>query len=245
MSLIGAFVGAVIAQVLSHWFSVRREKSKSNKEIYQEFVYPFLTEVILFYETETDFRRGHDVEKEIPISGVIEKMSKKISYGNTKLMSAFHSYKSSSYFFDGRGYGQERELIKLLFWYLDCVVNVLNKLPKKDKETIHKVKDIQKHYGIWYLVFEKLDSYEDAVKFMQLKDSFPKCYMKNLSIDDLHWIIDSNPKDFHERVQEFLENFINMTDVELEEENQSIEEGSAFYTLKKVLKDYREINYKV
>ncbi|MGR6338162.1 hypothetical protein ACU5CE_09935 [Priestia megaterium] len=241
--LIGAFIGAVIAQVLSHVFSIVRENNTYNKKVYQEFIYPFVTDVVLFYKTETNFRKGHDVEKEIDLEKLIEDMSEKISYGNMKLMSAIYHYQSSSHFFDGRGGTQERERLKVFFWYLDYTVYILNKLPKKDNEMIEEIINVQKHYAIWYLVFEKLDVYEETVEFMQYDFYFPKWYMDKLSIDELRMVIEENREQFQETLQDFLVGFMNVINTELRTSSDStFNKEHAFSKLHEELKSYRKFN---
>lgn len=60
-----AFVAAVCAQWISHLFSKLRERTKENNEIIQELILPNINDVILYLETETHYRKEHDVEIEI------------------------------------------------------------------------------------------------------------------------------------------------------------------------------------
>ncbi len=62
ISAITALIVSLIAQILTHYFSIRREVQKYTNEIYQNFISSILVELFLFYDTRTAFRRGHDIQ---------------------------------------------------------------------------------------------------------------------------------------------------------------------------------------
>src|SRR5699024_12673781 len=86
-------IKANAVQFLSHFFSQRCETKHRRNDIYQEFIYPFLPEGLLDYDTETNFRKEHDVEQKVDIENLLNKISEKVSYGNTDL--SLHYYNIS------------------------------------------------------------------------------------------------------------------------------------------------------
>ena len=114
-----ALFAAVLAQFIGHILNKKRQDNIFNMEVYQNFIAPYLSDVFLYYETETNFRKGHDVEKNINIEGLIDRISMQKQYGDVKLLQCFFDMKVPEYFFDGRGGTKKRSIIYLIFWYLD------------------------------------------------------------------------------------------------------------------------------
>ncbi|WP_144788228.1 hypothetical protein [Lysinibacillus fusiformis] len=147
-----AFIAALIAQFLSHHFSRKREEIKEYKQVNQELIFPNLNDVILFIETETHFRKGHDVEETIDPNKIIKEFQSKISYGNTSLISALHRYRNSFAYFDGRGEGQNMRTFEVFFTYLGYAEESLKKSNIHDDYLLKLIKNNQKIYGISFLL---------------------------------------------------------------------------------------------
>lgn len=184
-----ALVVAVGAQFLSHWLTKCREAKVNRDAIYQEFIYPILPEVLLYYDTETDFRKGHDVEREVDIEGLLNRISQKVSFGNMKLLSAYYKIKKKDHFFDGRGFGRERNTLRFMFWYLDYSLEILNKREPRIEEFISNVKKTQKLYGLWFLLAEESE-FPQATSAMKFDFYLSNDFFQEISIEYLKELID-------------------------------------------------------
>ena len=82
-SAIVAFLAAMVAQWISHRLTIKRENQKYNNEVIQEYILPRLNDVMLYIDTETHFRKGHDVEVEVKPEEIIKNIEYKVKYANT------------------------------------------------------------------------------------------------------------------------------------------------------------------
>ncbi|MFK4391530.1 hypothetical protein ABH916_003458 [Peribacillus frigoritolerans] len=175
LPLYSAFFGALAGQVFSHIFTKRRDRQKEALETYQKFIYPSLNDVMLYYETETHFRKGHDVERTIDSEVLTEEIAKNIIYGNSKLMNAIFNYNSSITFFDGRGYSKDVNMLSMYFWFLDFAIQTFKKVGKIEKEIVKNIKLTQKMYGFWVILAD-IFGLEISIEIMKyswmLKDSY-------------------------------------------------------------------------
>ncbi|MDR7003083.1 hypothetical protein [Neobacillus niacini] len=152
-----ALIAAVGAQFISHRLTAKREKSKEYKTIYQEFISPTLNDVLFYFSTETDWRKGHDVERTINSEKVIEHMSEKISYGDSNLINALYNYTSSITFFDGRGEAKNIRTLIAFYWYLNYAHDVISHLNNPNKELLDRIAYTQKMYALWTILTDTLD----------------------------------------------------------------------------------------
>ncbi|MEC3884596.1 hypothetical protein VKA52_12755 [Halobacillus sp. HZG1] len=190
-----ALLAAIGAQFLSHFLNSKREKNKEKSEVYQEFIYPFLPEVLLYYHTETNFRKGHDVEKEVSLNSLLEKISLKVSYGNMKLLTYYYEARKYEYFFDGRGWSKERNLLRFLFWFLDYSANILKGMKPREEEMYKEVIKTQKLYGIWVLVSEELE-FDNSIEFMKYDFLLSDQFLKEINLKRLKKLVDNDfPQD--------------------------------------------------
>jgi hypothetical protein len=184
-----ALIAAVGAQFLSHILTARREKIKDNKTIYQEYISPFLNEVLFYFETETDWRKGHDVERTIDGDGLVEQLSDKIKYGDPNLLNSIYKYTSSITFFDGRGEAKNINKLKTFFWYLNYSSQIIQNLKLENRELIEKINYTSKMYGIWAILTD-LYGFYSATKFLSWKWAWEyKDFLNSLPMENLRNII--------------------------------------------------------
>lgn len=186
-----ALLAAIGAQLLSHYLNSRRENKKYDNEVYQEFIYPFIPEVLFYYHTETHFRKGHDVEQEVNIHELLEKVSKKVSYGNMKLLTYFYETKKYDFFFDGRGWSKERNMLKFLFFYLDYSVQILKNRKQREQLMIDEVIKVQKLYGIWLIFAEEME-FDIASDFMRYDFLLRDCFLSEISTKNLRTLVEDD-----------------------------------------------------
>lgn len=210
-----ALIAATGAQILSHILSARRSVRENERSIYQEFIFPFLSKVLLYYSTETNFRKAHDVEKEVDLDKLVKDISGKVSYGNLKLLSCQYEIEKTIHFFDGRGGSEERNTLRFLFWFLDYCYQVISNM--KDVEDyvrenmLREIRRNQKLYGIWILVAEEYHTpySHDAIEFMKY-DFFYYDLLPEYPIELIRELIDIEIA-VDKRRLEFLKIFVEHT----------------------------------
>ena len=183
-----AFIAAIIAQFLSHHFTRKREEVKEYKQVNQELIFPNLNDVIIFIETETNFRKGHDVEETVDPNKIIKEFQSKISYGNTSLITALHRYRNSIAYFDGRGEAQNMRTFEVFFTYLGYAEESLKKSHFDDDYLLKLIKDNQKIYGISFLLADLIGK-EGTFKLLSHRWLWSYDFLDRISISLLEELI--------------------------------------------------------
>ncbi|NOU99322.1 hypothetical protein [Paenibacillus planticolens] len=161
-----AFTAAVVAQIISHWFTKKRENIKYNKEVYQKMYAPILFDLYVYLDVETVFRRSHDIKNGIDVSVIKEKILKHITdnlmYGTPQVISAFHNVRYFDYHEDWKGNMQRTSEIEL-FW---CILDQLAGLNEKTKIFDSMNKKILLKYNFHFILWTIISSLrgEDAYK---------------------------------------------------------------------------------
>ncbi|MDQ0885917.1 hypothetical protein QFZ81_001005 [Paenibacillus sp. V4I9] len=167
-----AFAAAVVAQIISHWLTKKRENIKYNKEVYQKLYAPILFELYVYLDVKTAYTRVHDIKPGIEVSVIKENILKHINvnlmYGTPQIISAFHNVKYYDYHED-LCVGNLQSIAEIeLFW---CMLDQLYRLNEKtklfdpiNKNTLVKYKF---HYILWAII-SKLRG-EDAYYILTYK----------------------------------------------------------------------------
>lgn len=163
-----AFIAAMVAQGVSHRFTLKREKKKYNKEILQEFILPYFSDVILYIETETAFRKGHDVEAGIQPDKIIKSLSEKVSYANKDVLTALIEYRNSITYFDGRGEAKNLAVLRVFYLFLDYSKEVLRESEFADQNLFEKIEKNMKLYGLSYILTDSI-GWENTVNVLIYK----------------------------------------------------------------------------
>lgn len=143
-----AFLAAMTAQWLSHRFAIKREITKYNNEVIQEFVLPNLNDVLLYIDTETAFRKQHDVEVDLLPEKIIGSIKDKIKYADKNIINSLFDYENSITYFDGRGESKNVATLKAFYLFLDYSLTILQKSSFENEYLINKINRGIKLYGI-------------------------------------------------------------------------------------------------
>ncbi|MEK4825143.1 hypothetical protein NSS71_11340 [Niallia sp. FSL W8-0951] len=189
LPLFSAFIGAVVAQLLAHALTSCRERKKNNKEIFQEFISPFLNEIMLFIETETRFRKEHDVEKTIDGTSLLREIFTKIKYGNSYLINAKIKYDYSISFFNGKQDTTNNHMLRVFFWFLDYSRSILKSIISSDEDLLIKIVKIQKKCGLWIILSDAF-TYEIATEIMNWSWTWNKDFYEYISIEDIQNLLE-------------------------------------------------------
>lgn len=197
-----AFIAAVVAQWLSHFFSRKRESVKDYKEINQELIFPSLNDIILFIETEIHYRKGHDVEITINTEQLIESIQSKISYGNSDLINSIYRYRNSISYFDGRGEAENMSIFEVFFSFLDYAYEVMKKSNYSDSYLLNIIRKNQKLYGMSFILTDLVGK-EQAIYILSHKWLWSSNFLEKVSIGNIKKIIENyndSTIDYHELI---------------------------------------------
>ncbi|KJR44317.1 hypothetical protein UF75_5301 [Desulfosporosinus sp. I2] len=150
-----AFTGAVIAQVISHWFSVRRELKKERKTIYQNYFAPIVPELFLYIDSMTHFYGGNkkvNVNEEEFKTHIIDHISKNLRYASPRVLSLFNSVNKYKYMDDLSGFNKEIQELELLLGVLDEYYHLAKESKILEKKELGQILSYRVNYLFWLCV---------------------------------------------------------------------------------------------
>lgn len=192
-AILGAFIGAIVAQYLSHRLTLKRERIKHLSEIYYKLFSPIVFEIYSYIDIRTHFRRGHDinpdVSEELIYSQIFDHMESNLMYASPKLKKAFHEVKKSKYSFDGSGFMTQLNELIFLLTILEDLYSLESDLKIYDEENINGLINNKIYLIIWalllYISSEESQALE-VVKYKWLLDD-AKLNEKNYKVIKKHY----------------------------------------------------------
>lgn len=188
-----ALLAAIGAQFLAHYLQNKRIDQEKNNKVYQELIFPFLSEILIFYEIETSFRKGHHIEKKIDAKDFVERISKKIQYSDMKLLARYNELIKSEHFYDAKGDIREIYTLKFFYEYLSYSLEIMEKNKFKEIELFKQIDITRKQYGIWILISEDI-GYQSAIEVMSFDFLIPEEFYLNSLLNNLNELISSESK---------------------------------------------------
>lgn len=146
-----AFLGAIIAQIVSHCFALKRENIKYRKEIYQELFAPKLYKALLYLKIRTWYH-GHDLNcSDEDINNlkedIIKHIGDHIGYANPNLILKYNEVISHDYFDDASAFYHKVDELLLFNEFLIEMINLNKKIKLIDRDTKNEIiKTIIKYY---------------------------------------------------------------------------------------------------
>lgn len=152
-----AFSGALIAQVISHFLSMRRENSKYDREIYQCLFSPIIPEVLSYFDfivqpyggNKKETIKGEDIKKE-----VINHISNSLKYATPSIILKFDEVRKYKYFDDLSGEHQPLKEMELFFVILEEYYKLVRKNKILDKTNLNGIIHYQVYYLLWISAYE-------------------------------------------------------------------------------------------
>lgn len=172
-AILGAFIGAIVAQYLSHRLTLKRERSKQISEIYYKLFSPIVFEIYSYIDISTHFRRGHDInldvnEIEIYIK-IFNHVESNLMYASPRLKKAFHTVKKTKYSFDGSGFMSRIDELLLLLTLLEELHFLEKSLKIYDEENINDLLSNKSYLLIWALVLYIYSDDAEALEVIKYK----------------------------------------------------------------------------
>lgn len=166
----------------------KHEQIRENKEVSQHLILPYLNEVILYIELNTDYRKETGVRMlEINEDEVINNIQKNIRYGNAKLMNVLYRYYHTVAYFEGRGEAKNLLTFEVFYRYLDYDYETMEKSDFKDEQLLDTILKNQKIYGMAFVLTSILGK-EEALKILSHKWIWSQDFLNKVSLyllDDL------------------------------------------------------------
>lgn len=181
----------ILSQLVLYIQAKRREQSKEYKEITQNFILPYLNEVLLYIELKTDYRKETSVPMiEISPEEIVQKIQEKISYGNAKLMNALYRYFHSAAYYEGRGEAKNLATYEVFYHYLDHAYDTIAKSDFKDEHLLEHILKCQKIYGMAFVLTSILGN-EEALKVLSYKWLWSENFLNKISLHLLEDIMNN------------------------------------------------------
>lgn len=153
-----AFLGAVLAQVLSHLFALRRENRQHLREAYQKLYAPVISDVFLFLEARTHYRPAHDIlpgSVEKLLARILSHVGASLTFGSPRLVALYHGVNRYDVIDDDMtGYGKDIAVVTFLFAFVDEYAQVMRKLKAASKAELQAIDRKRDLYHIWKISTE-------------------------------------------------------------------------------------------
>lgn len=190
VSLITIAVIVLIASILPQGFAYiyirRKEKIQEYKNINQELILPYLNDVILFIEKETDYLHGSEIR--INPDKIISNIQGRIGFGDSRLINALYRYRNSISYFNGKGEAKNIATYEVFYFFLEHAYDCLVKSRYKDDFLIDLILKNQKIYGIAF-VLTTLIGREEALKILSHKTLWTSKFLDKISFGLLEDLI--------------------------------------------------------
>lgn len=181
-------IALVLLQGFSYMKTRKHEKLRERREVSQHLIFPFLNEVNLYIELNTDYRKETGVRMiEIDEDKIIRNIQKNIRYGNAKLMNALYRYYHTIAYFEGQGEAKNLLTFEVFYHYLDYAYQTIKKSDFKDERLLDTILKNQKIYGIAFVLTSILGK-EEALKILSHKWLWSHGFLNKVSVillDDL------------------------------------------------------------
>lgn len=207
---------------------------KSNNEIIQEYILPNLNEVMLYIDTETHFRKGHDVEVEVIPEEIIKTIESKVKYANKYLVNALFDYQNSYSYFDGRGEAKNLAIFKVFYFFLDYSLAILKKSSFENEYLLSKISKRLKLYGISFILTDLVGK-EETINVLSYNWAWRSDAFDRIPIHQLERIL----KDYEKEPVNASHEMVQLINVIEKEYKQSDVSDSEF--LFEILTDAREV----
>ncbi len=190
MTFISLLIITLITYILTHFFLISKEKVTQYKKIHEHFILPYVNDVLLFIESETQDVVGDKAMVEVNSDKIIKQIQKKASYGNLKLVHALYRYKNTFSYFVGKGEAKSLPTYEVFYIYLQYAKDHLQKNKHTDKLLLERIGKKQKLYGIAFVLTTILGK-DEALKILSHKRLWAQSFLDKLSTELLEDLMDN------------------------------------------------------
>ncbi|MEK4978154.1 hypothetical protein [Bacillus sp. FSL K6-6540] len=177
-AILGAFIGAIVAQYLSHKLTLKRERTKQLSEIYYKLYSPIIFEIYAFIDICTHFRRGHDINSDVDEAAIYDKIFNHVEanlmFASPRIKKAFFDVKKSKYSFDGSGFMSKISELLFLLNLLEDLHHLVIKTSIYDKENQNDLMANKIYLLTWALLLYICADEAEALETIKYKWLFDK-----------------------------------------------------------------------
>ncbi|WP_252503298.1 hypothetical protein [Sporosarcina sp. Marseille-Q4943] len=185
LTLISAFFGAVTAQLLSHFLTVKRDNKKTFLEKYQTLYSKVLPSLSVYMNIQRNPRALHDLYHDVSPEKLFNEslnfFQENLKYSNSKILHVYEKLIGNEYYEDGWGSKKEFYQSALIYFFL------LNWLKESKKTSIYKkgdrvrLKNLSFYYGLNSICMLILDP-EEVTSVLRMEEWLgPKYYRNNIA----------------------------------------------------------------
>lgn len=172
-AILGAFIGAFVAQYLSHKLTLKRDRLKHLGEIYYKLFSPIIFEIYSYIDIRTHYRRGHDINPDVNenliFSQIFNHVESNLMYASPKLKKSFHEVKKSTYSYDGSGFITQQLDLLFLLAILEDLHSLESVLKMYDEENINELINNKIYLIIWTLILHISSDESEALEVIKHK----------------------------------------------------------------------------
>jgi Txe/YoeB family toxin of Txe-Axe toxin-antitoxin module len=173
MTISATLLAAFIAQILSHFFTIRRERSKDFMQKYQELYSAILVPASIYMFIKTNPRKIHDVHPHVKecelLENIINKIIEEIKFASSPMIQVYERLQGYKYFEDGWGSRMEIEKHALIYLLLDDIQKNSKFTGAFNKEDKKRLKEQKYYYGICTAALHFFDM-DDTEQILQLEN---------------------------------------------------------------------------
>ncbi|QQD81094.1 hypothetical protein JD965_14395 [Bacillus siamensis] len=173
-TLIGAFIGACVAQYFSHRLGLKREKKSNQRIFYNELFAPILLKMYTYCDYVTEFNKrilkdDHPIDENQLLCEINDHIGKNLKYASPKIINAYNKLKQFEYVDDMLGKGEDIAQYHLF----EEILNELIKIAPYDRKS---KKEISKYRTMYFLlkVLTYLHGKKSAAQFLECRFIFKK-----------------------------------------------------------------------
>jgi hypothetical protein len=221
-TLIGAFIGACVAQYFSHRLSIKREREKYYRDVFLNFFSPMILDITSYYDISTAFRRGHDIKDHIDEETIrhriINQINLSLKFAPPNIIPNYAESKKFEYWEDFSGFYYQIHELELFASLLDGAKKTLNKSGISDPDLIKRLKKYHFHYLIWIFFTDRENGIENSNVIMSydfyFNDKIP-LYKKKYILLKIKAILSSNKSLFEKLISKNSEETVSRDMIKL------------------------------
>ncbi|MEK3801783.1 MULTISPECIES: hypothetical protein [Bacillus] len=173
-TLIGAFIGACVAQYFSHRLVLKRERKSNQRVFYNELYAPILLEMYTYCDYITEFNRGilkdkHPIDEEKLLDEINKHIGKNLKYASPKIINAYNKLKQYEYIDDLSGMSVYLSQFNLF----EEILNELIKIAPFDRKSKREIKKYRTMYFLLRII-TNMSGTKTAIRFLREKYIFKK-----------------------------------------------------------------------
>ncbi|MCZ8520144.1 MULTISPECIES: hypothetical protein [Paenibacillus] len=155
-TLVGAFFGASAAQYFSHRLSLKREREKYYKDVYQKLISPIIFDIFSYYDITTAPRKGHDIKLSVDEHKIKEKIYKHITnnimYATPVLIDSYYGIKRDEFYDDMTGFYPDVREMRFLSLFLNESIIIIEKAQLSNQNFKKQLKKYRFNYYFWSIL---------------------------------------------------------------------------------------------